>query len=142
METWAKETAERLRNEDMTRRIEGNQFLEKQQARRALGPKMFADVREFLKQNYKDLNKEMGKDILLSEVRPQSEAIIRRLDKPRILHVHFDEDSGTVRYSCGAVEGVYLISIQPDLTAFFETLDHIPHTAKEIAKFLLKVLMR
>ena len=119
MGTWAKETAEHLRNEDIARQVESERFLEEQRLRRALGPGLWRCIRELLKQNCEELNQELRKGILFFEVQPSTEVIIRRLDKPATLHVGFDENSSRLKYSCGAGKGGILNSYSPGFNGHF-----------------------
>jgi hypothetical protein len=85
MSTWAKETAERLKSAEMLRGIESERFTEEQRLRRHLAPRQWMKLRDTIKSRCSELNIEAGKEFVLFELQPSSSAVVRRLDKTRIL---------------------------------------------------------
>lgn len=140
--SWAKQVADRIRSEEATRSVESQRFVEEQRLRASLAPSLCKDLKAKLNEKCDELNNELPRQILLFEVRPFSQVVIRRLDKPAALNVEFDLDAYRVRYSCGAGKGEYLFRVEPDTTLVLETLYHVPHTTEEVAEHLLNQLLK
>jgi hypothetical protein len=140
--SWAKQTADNIRSEEVSKSIEGQRFIEEQRLRRALGPSLCSDLKNKLKEKCDELNNEISRPILNFDVLPSSQASIRRMDKPAVLNVQFDLDAYRVRYSCGAGKGEYLFRVEPDTTLVLETPYHVPHTTEEVAEHLLDQLLK
>ena len=64
-------------------------------------PRLRQDLRDRLKANCKALNAETAKSTLEFQLTPVSGAKIRRIDRPAVLTVEFNQDSLRIKYSCG-----------------------------------------
>lgn len=140
---WAKELADRIRADQVAQKQEREHFIEEQRLRRQLAPKLFAEFKAALKQRCESLNAELAQPILLFEVRPHTEAIVRRLDRANEpLTVELDAEALRIRYSCGAGRGEYLFRVNPDTTLTLETAYHIPYGLEELAEQFLGLLFK
>src|SRR5438132_11194037 len=113
MGQWAKEAAERLKAEEATRSVKAQRFVPGDRLRRSLAPKLWQELRLWLKQECQDYNIETGKEALVFEIWPDTQAVVRRKDKPARLNVEFDPEAQRVQYSCGAGWGEFLFRVNP-----------------------------
>ena len=143
MGDWAKETADRIRAEHAAHDQDSARFVEEQRLRRKLAPQLFAELKAALKGRSRNLNDELGKPLLVFDVCPNIEAVVRRLDKPaQPLRVEFDAEALRVHYSCGSGRGEYLFRVNADTTLNLETAYHIPYSPEELAEQLLDLLFK
>src|SRR2546425_12566447 len=142
MGQWARDAAEKFKAEEATRSIEAERFVSEDRLRRSLAPKLWQELRLWLKQECQDYNFETGKEALVFEVWPDTQAAVRRKDKPAGLNVEFDPEAQGIRYSCGAGRGEFLFRVNPDTTVVLENPYHTPYTVEEAGNLLLNLLMK
>ncbi len=87
-------------------------------------------------------NCELGEQLLVFEVTPNSEVSIRTTDRPRRLTVELDPERLRVGYACGAGTGEYFFHVNPDATLSFETPYHLRYSPDEMALKLLDLLLK
>jgi len=142
MGQWAKEAAEKAKAEQAARSIEAERFVVETRLRSSLAPRIWEELRLWLKQECQDYNFETGKEALVFEVWPDTQAAVRRKDKPAGLNVEFDPEAQRIRYSCGAGRGEFLFRVDPDTRVVLETPYHIPYTVEGAGRLLLDLLMK
>lgn len=141
MSAWEKKTAERI----VSLQREKADTMERSDDERALllhhAPRRWQELREWLKESCEKLNEERGRRTLEFEVWPVSEARIRRIDRPALLQVEFDQGAYRVRYSCGAGKGEYQFGVNVDRTVVFADAYHRQFTVESVGETLLDLLL-
>jgi hypothetical protein len=141
MDAWPKRTAERIISVER----ETSDTIERSDEERSLllhrVPRHWQELREWLKYASAELNNEAGRRILEFELWPVSGVRIRRVDRPALLQLEFDQEALRVRYSCGAGKGEYLFGVNLDRAVVFEDAYHRQFTVQSVGERLLDLLL-
>jgi hypothetical protein len=141
MNAWAKRTAERIVSVE---REKADRFQRSEEERSLLlhhAPRRWEELREWLKKSCQELDDETGTKILEFEVWPVSQARIRRIQRPALLQIEFDQEANRVRYACGAGKGEYQFGVNVDRTVVFEDAYHRQFAVESVGKRLLDLLL-
>jgi hypothetical protein len=141
MSDWAKRNATRLialgsQREQTDARSEQEKSILKLKA-----PRLWQDLRDRLKANCEALNAETATSTLEFQLLPVSGAKIRRINRPAVLTVEFEQDSLRVRYSCGVGTGEYQVNVDTSGSVFFADAYHRRFTAEELGEKMLDSLL-
>ncbi len=142
MGAWAKVAAEKAKAEQAAQSLKAELSVLEARLRCSLAPQIWEELRLWLKQECQDCSSEVGREALVFEVWPNTEAVIRRTDRPATLRVEFNLEAQRIRYSCAAGQGEFLFRVNPDTTVVLETRYHVPYSVEEAGKFLLDLLMK
>jgi hypothetical protein len=141
MGNWAKETAERLKAAEAIRDIESERFTEEQRLRKHLAPRKWMEVRDLIKGRCAELNTETGRNVVLFELQPSSSAVVRRLDKTRVLVIEFESEAFRLFWQCGDQSGEYMFRVNTDTSIDLTNLNGVPYSASEVGETLLDSLL-
>lgn len=139
---WAKRAADQIRSKEKRKDLENERFVEEQQLRRHLAPRLWMRLRECLKERCNTLNLDLGKEIFVFKLEPTSQVVIRTKGGPRSLKVEYAEDGYRVYYECDGLSGEYLFGVKADTTVQLETSLGIPYTTEEVSEKLLGMLLQ
>lgn len=141
MGTWAIKTAERLVT--VERNAEDSMLRSEEEKRILLHhcPRLWAQLRDWLKASCDHLNAKMGKQVLEFEIWPVSEARIRRIGRSARLQVEFGQEACGVWYSCGAGRGEYQFGVDADGVVHFMDAYDRQFTVEQVGEKLLDLLL-
>lgn len=141
MSEWAKRTAERIVSVEQEN---AERILRSQEERSLLvhhAPRRWHELREWLKESCRGLNREAGSKILEFEIWPVSQARIRRVGRPPLVQVEFDQEALRVQYAWGAGKEEFQFGVNSDRTVVLEDAYHRQFTGEHVGEKLLNLLL-
>ena len=121
MNDWADKALKRIEDRRINQRNQDEVFLEKQRIKRAQGFPLWLEVRKHVEANCSDFNLKAGTQMLVFEVTPDSELLVRAsIDgSTRTLHANFKDSTGELSFFCGAHSGHWILEATTDGKAQF-----------------------
>ena len=122
MSDWALKAVKRLKSQQQDQRIQDEVFLEKQRIKRVYGLPLWLKVRENVRLNCSDFNREAGKEIMMFDnSAPSTELTVRATinGKHRSTHASFDESLGELSCCSGSNIGHWSLRATEDGQAQF-----------------------
>ena len=144
---WTKKLAQKLKDRRQRQSIRDVKFVEKQNLKRQLGPRLWEAVKAAVKQRCDDLNIEMQEQVLSFNPVPshqisvdaQTDALMQG-GELRHLQAEFNVETGHVDYDSSNYKGSFELSIGDDGNAQFYS-GMIPATPDSIAREMIGSLL-
>jgi hypothetical protein len=142
MADWADDVLAKLRKQQEQKQLQDAVFLERQQIKKAQGLPLWREVRQKVKENCDALNVRSGRSLLRFGVGQERELVVAsEIDTRRDrLNAHFDEEAGSLSWTCGEKSGQWDIAVLGDGSARFQN-ETVSMTPELIAKQLLETLV-
>ena len=141
MDRLVQKLVDEIQAEQDQQSVDSRRFVEEQKIRREMAPRLWNELREWLKQACTDAVVG-GRPVFRFAVGSNLEAVISRNDKPISIEINFSQDAQRVFYECGAGRGEYLVQINSDATVSLSTPYHQPFSVPEVGYKLLELLKR
>jgi hypothetical protein len=147
-ERQAAATAQKANESEQALTPDTDKFLSELNKKDDLGPKQFRQLQEWIEGQVAHYNNNRGNPELKVSVlqgrdwsssRPTQEIVVKRTDNSRSpLTINYSPSAHTIRYQSVRGSGEFVLTIDDDSKAYFETPYHVRKTIEEMGQEMLE----
>ncbi len=144
MKDWFSGAAQKFKAQDAVEQRKVDRSTQEKQILDSQVPKLWADLCQYIRQQIKGFNEEVGREVLVAPVTsPQKLSVFAKTATGQHeLELRFDQSDHTVSYASPKSSGRLAMTVTTQNTVLFATSDSVNATADDTGAKLLDLLMK